>query len=207
MSKAVCEVSCWRFLAGQCSLVRSRPVEVDSDQIEKLIENNQHYKATGDGQHTQNIQISLWKSSAPVWVCVALMFGFLVSKAGGGGKNLDHISSWDSAKRHKKCSVFKTNCDGWWKVDTVWWCGMEEAAQQSSLSHREPPQRRSLHPKKSDHCNALRDWERVLWCELLLETKRLTPTGVQAPRESSWKQHDMKSGISQQKMHPHLPWG
>ena len=33
----------------------SRPVEVDSDQIETLIENNQC--SMGDNQHTQNIQI------------------------------------------------------------------------------------------------------------------------------------------------------
>ena len=33
-----------------------RPVEVDSNQIETLIENNQCY--TGDSQHIQNIQIN-----------------------------------------------------------------------------------------------------------------------------------------------------
>ena len=36
------EVSCWRFLVGQCSMV-SRPVEVDSNQMETLIEINQCY--------------------------------------------------------------------------------------------------------------------------------------------------------------------
>ena len=45
ISKVAREVLCWRFLAGQCSTVDStgRPVEVDSDQIGTLIENNQHY--------------------------------------------------------------------------------------------------------------------------------------------------------------------
>ena len=43
MSKVVCEVVCWRFLAGLCSMVRVRPVEVDSDQIKTLIDNNQRY--------------------------------------------------------------------------------------------------------------------------------------------------------------------
>ena len=42
MSKVVCEVSSWRFLAGR-SPRSGRPVEVDSDQIETLIENNQRY--------------------------------------------------------------------------------------------------------------------------------------------------------------------
>ena len=42
MSKVVCEVSCWRFLAGQDDAPRSgRAVEVDSSQIEILIENKQ----------------------------------------------------------------------------------------------------------------------------------------------------------------------
>ena len=41
MSKVVCEVSCWRFLDGAPPL--GRPVEVVSDQIEALIENNQRY--------------------------------------------------------------------------------------------------------------------------------------------------------------------
>ena len=39
MSKAVCEVLCWRFLNGRC-LWSGRPVGVDSDKMEMLIENN-----------------------------------------------------------------------------------------------------------------------------------------------------------------------
>ena len=42
MSKVVCEILCWRFLAGQWSTV-GRPVEVDSNQIETLNEDNQRY--------------------------------------------------------------------------------------------------------------------------------------------------------------------
>ena len=41
MSKVVCEVSRWRFLAGGCSAV-GKPAEVDSDQTETLTENGQH---------------------------------------------------------------------------------------------------------------------------------------------------------------------
>ena len=39
VSKVVCEVSGWRFLIAQLRT----PAKVDSDQIETLIENNQHY--------------------------------------------------------------------------------------------------------------------------------------------------------------------
>ena len=48
-----------KFHAGDFSLDDApplgRPVEVDSNQIEKLIKNNQH---VGNSQHTQNIQIN-----------------------------------------------------------------------------------------------------------------------------------------------------
>ena len=49
----------------------SRPVEVDSNQIETLIENSQCY-TTRDSWHTQNIQIKHWKSFAPAWLCSSL---------------------------------------------------------------------------------------------------------------------------------------
>ena len=52
MSKVVCAVLCWRFLAGQRSTV-GRPAEVDSDQIETF-----RTIDMGDSQHTQNIQIN-----------------------------------------------------------------------------------------------------------------------------------------------------
>ena len=42
VSKVVCEVLCWRFLTGLCPR-SGRPVEVDSDQIETLIEKSQCY--------------------------------------------------------------------------------------------------------------------------------------------------------------------
>ena len=42
VSKVVCEVSCWRLLVGDTPW-SGRPIEVDRDQIETLIENNQHY--------------------------------------------------------------------------------------------------------------------------------------------------------------------
>ena len=105
-----------KFRGGDFSLddaPRSgRPVEVDSDQIETLIENNQHYTTW---EIADILKIS--KSSAvnhlhqlgyvhhfDVWVPRKL------SK-----KNLDRISTYTYWKR----SVFKTNCDGRWKVDTA----------------------------------------------------------------------------------------
>ena len=55
----MCQKRFAKFHTGDFSLDNapwsSRPVEVDSDQIETLIENNQC--SMGDNQHTQNIQI------------------------------------------------------------------------------------------------------------------------------------------------------
>ena len=42
VSKVVFEVSCWRFLVDNAPQ-SSRPIELNSDQIETLIEINQHY--------------------------------------------------------------------------------------------------------------------------------------------------------------------
>ena len=57
----MCQEWLAKFCAGDFSLDdaprSSRPVEVDSDQIESLIENNQLYHS-GDSRHTQNIQIN-----------------------------------------------------------------------------------------------------------------------------------------------------
>ena len=49
----------------------SRPVEVDRDQIETLIENN-HSNHARDSQHTQSIQIKCLKSFAQAWLCSLL---------------------------------------------------------------------------------------------------------------------------------------
>ena len=48
VSTVVCEVSCWRFLLDDASW-SGRPVEVDSNQIKTLIENNQCYTTQGIG--------------------------------------------------------------------------------------------------------------------------------------------------------------
>ena len=57
---------------------------------------------------------------------IVLMSGFYINE-----KNLlDAVLYLDIAKR----SVFKTNCDKQWKVDTVQWGGMEEIVGQESWS-------------------------------------------------------------------------
>ena len=65
-----------KFRAGDFSLddaPRSgRPFEVDSDQIETIIESNQHYTTREKADITQHIQIKRWKSFEPAWSCESL---------------------------------------------------------------------------------------------------------------------------------------
>ena len=67
---AVTDWTCQKFVkfpAGDFSLDDApqlgRPVEVDSKQIETLIENNQHYTTT------EMADIFKWKSFTPAWLC------------------------------------------------------------------------------------------------------------------------------------------
>ena len=57
MSKVVCKVHAGDFSLDDAPWV-GRPVKVDNDQIETLIENNRCYTMQGDSQYTQNIQIN-----------------------------------------------------------------------------------------------------------------------------------------------------
>ena len=92
-----------------------RPAEVDSDQIETLIENNQHYttrevasilKISRSSSENHLHQLG-YVNRFDVWVDIS-------------EKNLlDRISTRDSLLKRNENIVFETNCDGWWKVDTV----------------------------------------------------------------------------------------
>lgn len=109
-----------KFRAGGFSLDNApwsgRPVEVDSDQIEKLIENNQHYTP-------QEMMANILKISKSQPLKIHLhQFGYVnrsdvwvprKQSREAVGKTLTIFPHGTLPKRHKKCSVFKTNCDGW----------------------------------------------------------------------------------------------
>ena len=63
MTDRTCQKWFAKVHAGDFSLddapPSGRPVEVDSDQIETLIENNQCYYDAGDSRHIRNIQIKV----------------------------------------------------------------------------------------------------------------------------------------------------
>ena len=131
-----------KFYAADASLddapQSGRPVEVDSDQIETLIENNQQSTLyhTEDRWHTQNIQIKCWKSFALTWL-ITLMFGFHISE-----KNLlGHISTCNSLLKHNKASCFLRKF--WLAMKSGYcakiWSGRECGA--SEMNHHQPHQR------------------------------------------------------------------
>ena len=104
-----------KFCAGDFSLDNAprsgRPVEVDSDQIETIIENNQCYtmlkiadilKISKSSNENHLHQLG-YVNRFDVWVPHKL-----------GEKNLlDHISAFNSLFRSNgNVPLFKTNCDG-----------------------------------------------------------------------------------------------
>ena len=124
MSKVVCKVLCCRCLNGRCPQ-SGRPVEVDSDQIETLIENNQHYT-------TQKIDdILKYPNQALKIICINLVNHFDVWVPHKWKKSFltifPHAVLYWNITKHP---VFKTNFDGQWKVDTVQKYGVEENVGQ-----------------------------------------------------------------------------
>lgn len=69
---------------------------------------------------------------------------------------------------------------------------MEEAAQQAKRATVSRRKGAGLHPKKVTLCT-LRDWERVLWCELLLENQTTDPNRCRSQGEQLKAALDMKS--------------
>ena len=163
-----------KFRAGDFSLdvapQLGRPVEVDSSQIETLIENNQCYTTQGIADI-----LKISKSSAEnhlhqlgyvhrfdVWVPQKL------SK-----KNLlDHISACKSLLKHNKNVPFlKQIVTG----DEKWILYNNVERKRSWGKRNEPPPttpKASLHPKKVMLC-IWWDWKGVLYYELLLENQTI----------------------------------
>ena len=162
MSKVVCEVSCWRFLAERCSTV-------DSDQIETLIENSQRYTM----QEIANI-LKMYKSSIEnhlhqlgyvnrfdVWVLHKL----------SEKKLLDRISACDSLlKCNENVPFLKQIMMGdekWILYNNV----EQKKSWASEMNHHQLHQRVGLHPKKVMYI--WWDWKGVLSYELLLESQTI----------------------------------
>ena len=113
-------IFCWMSRLG-------RPVEVHSDQIETFIENSWYY--------------TMWE--------IADILKIVRSSLENGWHQLGYVNCFDVWVLHKwkkpswccsllghseNVSVFKTNCDKQWKVDTVQSGGMEEIVGQESWS-------------------------------------------------------------------------
>ena len=146
--EVVCEVLCWRFLSGRCSTV-ARPVEVDSDEIETLIEKNQRYAAWEIADILKTSKSSAeshwhqlgYVNRFDVWVPRKL-----------SEKNLDCISACDSLlKRNENIAFLKQIVTGGEK-----WILYNNVEQKRSWGKRnEPPPttpKAGLHPKKVMLC-------------------------------------------------------
>ena len=163
-----------KFRAGDFSLDDApwsgRPVEVDSDQIETLIENNQRY-TTREIADILKIYKSIvenhlhqrgYVNHFDVWV------PYKLSK-----KNLlDRISACDSLlKCNEKFPFLKQIVMG----DEKWILYNSGERKRSWGKWNEPPQttpKAGLHPKKVMLCIGW-DWKGVLYYELLLENQTI----------------------------------
>ena len=167
MSKVVCEVSCWRFLAGGDAPWSGRPVEVDSDQIETLIENNQRYTTWeivtySKYEYENHLHQPGYVNRFDVWVPHKLR-----------EKNLlDHISACDSLLKCNENVLFLKQIvmgdEKWILYNNVEW-------KRAWGKRNEPPPttpKASLHPKKVMLC-IWWGWKGVLYYELLPENQMI----------------------------------
>ena len=162
-----------KFCAGDCSLDdvlrSSRPVEVDSDQIETFIENNQCYTT----REVANI-LKISKSSVENHLHqlgYVNLFDVWVPHKLSEKKLLDCISACDSLlKRNENVLLLKQIVTG----DEKWTLYNNAERKRSWGNWNEPPPttpKAGLHPKKV-MC-IWWDWKGVLYYELLLENQTI----------------------------------
>ena len=163
-----------KFRAGDFLLDHApqlgRPVEVDSDQIETLIENNQHYTMR---EISDILKVS--KSSVENHLHqlgYVNRFGVWVPRKLSEENLLDRISTWDSLlKRNKNVPFLKLIVMGnekWILYGNVEW-------KISPGKQNDPPPttpKADLHPKKVMLC-IWWDWKGVLYYELLPENQTI----------------------------------
>ena len=173
MSKVVCKVSCWSFLTGQCSRT-VRPVKVDSDQIETLIENNQRYTTweiadiliISKSSIENHLHQLGYVNRFDVWVPHKL------SK-----KNLDRISACDSLFKHKENVPFLKQIvmgdeSGFC---TIMWNRRDRRA--SEMNHHQPHQRLFFIQRRW-HCVDDRIGREFSIMSSFQKTKRLIPAST-----------------------------
>ena len=168
LQSSMLKISCWTML------VSGKPAEVDSNQIETIIENNQHYimqeiaaiLKISKSSTENHLHQPGYVNHFDVWVPHKL------SK-----KNLlDCISACDSLlKCNENVPFLKqivTGDEKWILFNNVEW-------KRSWGKQNEPPPttpKADLHPKKV-MC-IWWDWKGVLYYELLRKTKWLIPTST-----------------------------
>ena len=169
-----------KFRAGDFSLDDApwsgRPAEVDSDQIETLIENNQHYTT----RETADI-LKVSKSSTenhPNQLGYVHHFDAWVPRKLTEENLLDHISACHSLlKRNENVPFLKQIVTG----DEKWTLHDNVERERSWGKGNEPPPttpKAGLHPKKVMLCICW-DWKGVLYYELLPENQKVNSNGSQ----------------------------
>ena len=166
------EISCWRDDA----LWSGRPTEVDSDQIEILIENDQHYttweiayilKITKSSTENHVHQLG-YVNHFDVWV------PYKLSKKQNKKPLLDHISICDYPLKCNKNVLFLkqivTDDEKW--ILTIMWNIIHHGA--SEMNHHQPYQSLVFIQRKVMLC-IWWNWTGVLYYETFWKSKRSIP--------------------------------
>ena len=131
---------------------------------------------SGDGQHTQNIQIKCWKLFAPAWLYSLLwcLDSTEVKQKTKQTKNLNCISACNSLLKGNKNVLFLkqivTGGEKWILYNNV-----EQQRSWGKMNHHQTQQRPVFIQRR---WSQRRDWKGVFYNEFLWKTKLLTPTGT-----------------------------
>ena len=172
-----------------------RPVEVNSDEIKTLTENNQSCTMWGIAKI---LKISKSSTENHLYqLCYVNHFDAWVLYKLNGKKNLlDYISSWDSLPKHNKSIPFpKQIVMGNEKlILTVMWNGKDHRA--SEMNHHQPHQRLVSNQRKWCMCGRIRRESSIM--SSFWKIKLLIPTSTD-PSQVNWSHTQWKvSRINQQ---------
>ena len=145
-----------------------RPVEVDSNQTETLIENNQHYIMWEIAQILKISKSNVENQLYQLVMLITFMFGVHIN----GKYLLDCIFTHDSLLKHKESVHFKNKL---WQVmksgyRTIMWNGRHCGEVKWTTTTNQA--KGQSHPKKGMLC-LWWDWKGVLYYKFLLENQMI----------------------------------
>ena len=183
MSKVVCQVSCGWFVTRQWSTIR-RPFEIDSNQIETLIENSECYTMK---QITDLPKIS----KALKIICIDLVMLIILMFAFHINYRIKLFCMQFSIEKHNKHIPFLKQL---WQVMKSGYCAIiwnGRYYKASEMNHHQP-QKRPVFIKRRWYCVYGGIGRESTVVSSFGKIKRLIPKST-APNKTNWKPYSIKS--------------